>query len=98
VPKADISRDSLDHLVGARLQGQGQLDAERLGSLEIEDQLDPYGLLDRQISRLFTLENTANVAPNCSMLIRGVRSIALQTAGRRKLAEAKDRRHLVLRS
>jgi hypothetical protein len=87
-----------DHLVGACMQSQRQLDAERLGSLEVKDQLDLYGLLNRQIGGFFTLENAANIAPNCSMLIREVCSIAHQAASGRKLAEAKDRRHLVLRS
>ena len=63
---------SFDHLVGACMQSQRQLDAERLGSLEVKDQLDLYGLLNRQIGGFFTLENAANIAPNCSMLIREV--------------------------
>jgi hypothetical protein len=46
---------SFDHLVGAAEQWQRDSDAEGLGGFEIDDQLDPGGLLDRQITRLFAL-------------------------------------------
>jgi len=41
----------LDHLVGAQQDRCRQLDADRLGGLEIDDQLEFCGLLDRQRCR-----------------------------------------------
>jgi hypothetical protein len=55
------SQLSLDHLVGAAEQREWNSEAERLGSLEIEDQLNLHCLLDRQVGRLLALENPAYV-------------------------------------
>jgi hypothetical protein len=41
------STPSLDYLVGATGQGQGDGDAERFGGLEVQEQLNFRGLLDR---------------------------------------------------
>src|SRR5262245_43211833 len=49
--------NSLDHLVGAGEQGRWDVEAERLGSLHIDGQLDFRGLLNRQISGFFALKN-----------------------------------------
>ena len=53
VPKADITA-SFDHLVGGRQQGCRDLEAERPGGFEIDDQLEfcgPYGSACRRASR-----------------------------------------------
>src|ERR1700747_171726 len=42
---------SFDDLIGAAEQRDWKGQAERLGGLEIDDQLDPSHLLDRQIGR-----------------------------------------------
>src|SRR5262249_31247165 len=52
----------VDHLIGARDECRGHRDAERLGGLEVNDQLELRGLLDRQITRLCTLQNFVSVA------------------------------------
>jgi hypothetical protein len=62
-------RNSFDHLVGGDLQGLWQRDTERFGSFEVKDQLNFYGLLDRQVTRLFALEDAANIAPNRAVLV-----------------------------
>ena len=50
-----------DHLVGGHLDDQRHREAERLGGLEIDDQLE-FGRLDYwKIGRLRTLENSADV-------------------------------------
>jgi hypothetical protein len=46
---------------GADKQSGWHSKAERLRGLEIDDQLDFGGLLDRQIGRLLALENPAGV-------------------------------------
>src|SRR5262245_46586215 len=51
----------LDHLVDAHQQRQRQLNAERLGSLEIDNQLELGRVLHRQIGRLAALENAINI-------------------------------------
>jgi hypothetical protein len=48
-------------LVGGAAQRQRNGDAERLRSLEVKDQLDLGGLLDRQIGRISTLQNSGSV-------------------------------------
>ena len=54
-------RFTFDHLVGAAEQRERDGEAERLGGLEVDDQLDFRGLLDRQVGRLLALENPAGV-------------------------------------
>ena len=43
---------SLDHLVGADEDGLREGEAQGLGGLEVEDQLEARGLLDGQVSRV----------------------------------------------
>jgi hypothetical protein len=65
-PAADrctaATKPLFDHPVGTAEQREPEGDAERLGSLEVDDELDPGGLLDRQIARLFAFENPARGA------------------------------------
>src|SRR5881227_3623207 len=60
---------SLDHLVGASEQRQWDGDAQRTGSLEIDEQFDFRGLLDRQVGRLLALENPAGVDASLTEVI-----------------------------
>ena len=52
---------SFDHLVGAGKQRRRDVEAERLGGVEVDEQLDFRGLLDRQVRRLLALEDLSGV-------------------------------------
>ena len=47
----------LDHLVGGRESIQRDIDAEHLGGLEVDDELEFRGLLDWNICRLFAFQD-----------------------------------------
>jgi hypothetical protein len=66
---------SLDHLVGAAGERQRDSDAERLGGLQIQEEFDFGGLLNRQIGRLVALENSRRTRrPDGSIPFRCCRS------------------------
>src|ERR1700756_5016067 len=71
-------RSLFDHLVGAAKQIDREGDAERLGGLEIDDELDFRGLHDRQIARLLTLEDPTGIDANLAKRLRKARSVAHQ--------------------
>src|SRR5437762_3273429 len=55
----------LDHLVGAGDQHGRHLEAKRLGGLEIDDELEAGGLLDRQLRRIGALDDLVDVDAHC---------------------------------
>jgi hypothetical protein len=58
---ARAEENSLDHLVGAAEQRQRDGEAEPRSCLEIDDQLEFRGLLDRHVAWLLAIENPAGV-------------------------------------
>src|ERR1035437_4853069 len=78
---------SFDHLVGAADQRQWDGEAERLGGLEVEDQLDFRRLHDRQVGWLLGLEHPAGVGGEATGVIRFTASVAHQAAGHDKRAK-----------
>src|SRR5262249_15698447 len=72
-PIADIVA-LFDQLVSAPDDRIGDVDAERLGSLQVDVQLDFSGLLDWQVGRLFALENSASVDSERTVSVRSSRS------------------------
>ena len=56
------------------------VEAERLGGLEVDDQLDLCGLDHRQVCRLLALENAAHIDAGLAKRIRQICSIAHQAA------------------
>src|SRR5664279_4785371 len=69
--------------------------AERICSLEVNDQLDLCGLLDRQVGRLLALEYPPGVDANQTVWLLSVASVAHQAAGRGELAIFENRGHRV---
>src|SRR5262249_61956003 len=55
-------RGSADDLVGLEEQRRGDRQAEGTGGLEVDDQLELRGLLDRQVSRLGPFEDFIHVS------------------------------------
>ena len=56
--RSTIGGEQLDHLVGAGEEGGRDRDAERLRSLEVDDELEGSGLLNGQVAWLFASYNT----------------------------------------
>src|SRR5215203_6841805 len=82
-----------NHLVGAGEKRGWHGDAERLGALEVDDQLNFGGLLDRQVSWLVALENPAGVDASQTMKFRKVAAVAHQAASCGEFAKLVDRGH-----
>src|SRR5262245_49057980 len=86
---ADIflsSNPLFDYLIGAAEQRERERDAERLGGLHVDDQLDPRGLLHRQIGRLFALEDAADIAARNAMRVRKAGAVGHEAAGIGKIS------------
>jgi hypothetical protein len=64
------------HFTVRALDDQGRdHNSERLGSLHVEDQLDPRRLHDREVGGLFSLENSASVDAREAIAIRETAAI-----------------------
>src|SRR5262245_27978635 len=77
---------SLDHLVGEREQLVGDLEAERLGGLEIEHKLELGGAHHRKVGGLFALEDATGVDAGLPISLAVAGAIADQATGDSLLA------------
>src|SRR5262249_3099924 len=75
------------------LEMQWHVDTKCLGGLDIDDEFEFCGLLDRQVGGLFALENPTGVAAGQTMRILQTGSVAHQASSRRMLAEWVDSGH-----
>jgi hypothetical protein len=57
------------------------------GGLQVDDQLDLGGLLDRQIGRLLSVENAAGIDARKAVGVREASSVAGEALGARRIHE-----------
>src|SRR3954453_11730051 len=81
---------SFDHLVGARDERRGYSNADRLCSLEIDNQFERRGLQDWKITRLIALEDAADVEASFAMDARSTGAVAAETAGQDGFSKGED--------
>jgi hypothetical protein len=86
---------SLDHLVGNGEHARRNGEAKRLGGLEIDDQLEFGGLLDRQITRLFALEDTVDIGRGAPVELDIVSAVGCKPTLDRPVALGKNVRQAV---
>src|SRR5262249_23853967 len=86
---------SFDHLVGACEQLDRRIEAKRLGGLQIDHQLELCRKLDRQVTRLFALENAIDVGRCASEEVGAIDSIRRQPAVLDHFAERIDHRQAI---
>src|SRR5438445_455253 len=76
-----LPRRSLDDLVGPSEDRWRHGEAERLGGVEVDDQLERRGLLDRKIGRLGALEDPVDEIRGAAIEINLIRIVGQQTSG-----------------
>src|SRR4029450_9813875 len=85
-------RRLFDHLVGNGEHAGRNAQAECLGGLEVNDQLELGRLRDRKVGWLFALENSASINAGLAPGIGPARSVTHQTTNCNELARLIDHR------
>src|SRR5215208_4712893 len=83
---------SFDYRVGAQQELSRYFEANRLGRLQVEDELEAGRCLDRQLARLGTFENTVNIRCGASIQVGDVYPVRHEAALDGHVAEGVDRR------
>src|SRR6266702_4265532 len=91
--RAIAASASLDHLVGAAEQREGNGHVQGLGGLEIDEQLNFGDPLHREVGRLVALENPPGVEAGPSIRFLDVATVTHQAASYDELAILENRRH-----
>src|SRR5712691_11358073 len=79
---------SLNHLICAQENRARDREAEHLGSLEVDNEVERGGLLDRQRGGLRALEDLVHVGGRAPLQLKSVRTINHETAGLHVLPQA----------
>ena len=96
LPRADATgslakkHQLFDHLVSARKQGVWYVEADRLGCLQVDHQLELGRVLDRQLSRLLALQNAIDVPPGAPVEVDVVDAVGRQPAADDVVTERED--------
>src|SRR6516165_3666986 len=81
---------SFNYLVGACEQYRWNVDAERPGGLQVDDEIELGGPQDRQVGRLRALENVAGIDASLEILVP-ISSIRSSSARRLPPTRVRDR-------
>src|SRR5580704_14499229 len=82
----------LDHLIRPLQERRRDREAEGLGGLEVDDELELGGLLDGKVAGFRALEDAVDVSCGSSKVVRDVRSVCEQSTSRNEVALGVDRR------
>src|SRR6266699_2148310 len=66
---------SPDHFIGLEEDGRGNRQAEGLGSLEVDDQFVPHGLLNGEVPRLGSFEDLIHIGGDAPKTVKKARPI-----------------------
>src|SRR5262249_13701787 len=84
MPKPDNAL--LDHCIGTGEQQRGNVEAERSRRLDVDKELEPGRLNDRQVGRLFATENAADINPSFTVGVSLIRTVAQKSTRQSKFA------------
>src|SRR5258706_11948750 len=85
---AKIPAASFDQLVGASTQDTRYGQSERLGGIEVHDQLELGRLLDRQVRRIRALEDMIDIGRRAPIEVYPIGAVVQQPAARHRIALA----------